>query len=193
LACEERLGHTARALLIVGEKGEHAAAIDTISHERRFEGTAPHRVKWITEISHPVDSRRNTMIQLSDLIALCVRGFLEIDRGHRRGWRQEARNFYATAYDAIDRRAIRREIVERPGREANWQNVLLGTVQALPLGQWRRRYEIRGKPVAEVRRNGRFRSGIVRRSERDRPADAVQELLRVQKVQLRRDPARAVI
>jgi len=70
---KERLGRSARGMIILDQKDQFHEAIEKIMRERRFGVVAAHRVKWVVEFSYPVDSRKNPMIQLSDLIVYCVK------------------------------------------------------------------------------------------------------------------------
>lgn len=139
---KEKLGRTARGLIILDEKRQFHNQIEKITQNRRFEGAAAHRVKWITEISYPVDSRKNVMIQISDLVILCIRRFLEIEHGYRPGWTDAAKNFYAKSYDNLQARVAQKTTVNRQGRNMERLNTYLTAVRCDPIGQWRRRYDM---------------------------------------------------
>jgi len=139
---KEKLGRTARGLVITDEMPQYHSTIDAISRTRRFEGTAAHRVKWITEINYPVDSRKNAMIQISDLAIFCTRRFLEIEHGHRPRWSQTAKDFYASRYNTLINRVSKKSTVERQGRGMDGLNDYLNAVRCDPVGQWRRRYTL---------------------------------------------------
>lgn len=138
----ERLGRTARGMLILDKKEQHHEDIERILRNRRREVPQTHRVNWIVEVSYPVDSQRNPMIQISDLVVFCIRRFLEIEHGHREAWSHEARNFYARCYDRIAARMPRQRLVRRGERGLGRLNEYLAEVQCQPIGQWRRRYEL---------------------------------------------------
>lgn len=136
----DRLGQSARGMVILDRKEEHHEDIELILRNRRREGPKVHRVKWIVEVSYPIDSQRNPMIQISDLVIFCVRRFLEIEHGHRDAWSQDAKKFYAQAYDRILARTPRQALVQRGGRGYDRLNEYLEEVRCVPVGQWRRRY-----------------------------------------------------
>lgn len=139
---KKNLGHTARGLIVLDEKDELHADIEKIVHERRFGGVAAHRIKWIVEFSYPIDSRKNPMIQISDLITLCLRRFLEIDKGYKDGWPQVVKDFYAECYAKIDSRIRRKNIIERSGRNTEKLNTFLGQVQCKPRARWKAHYGV---------------------------------------------------
>lgn len=135
-----KLGRSARGMVIMDRKDEFHEAIEHISHERRFEGTAAHKVKWIVEFSYPVDSSKNPMIQISDLIVVCARRFLEVEHGFRDGWPAQVKRFYAECYARIHDRIAKKDLVPRQGRGMDELNEYLEAIRCQPVGQWRRRY-----------------------------------------------------
>lgn len=137
-----KLGSTARGLVITDEMQQYHNSIDAISRERRFIGPAAHRVKWITEINYPVDSRKNAMIQISDLAIFCTRRLLEIEHGHHPGWTQPAKDFYASRFSTLYGRVSKKGTVERQGRNMNHLNDYINAIRCDPVGQWKRRYAI---------------------------------------------------
>lgn len=137
---KEKLGKSARGMLIIDVKEEFREDIERITHYRRFEGPAGHRVKRIVEFSYPVDSRKNPMIQLSDLVVFCTRKFLEIDLGYRNTYSEEAKRFFAECYALIHGRIRRKNLVEREGRGMKALNSFLRKIQAKPTGQWKKKY-----------------------------------------------------
>lgn len=138
----ERLGVSARGMVILDQKDQHHDLIEKLMHERRFGGVAAHRVKWIVEFSYSVDSQRNPMVQLSDLVIYCVKRFIEIEKGHRANWLQDAKNFYAQCYSLIRERVARAQLVDRNGRNMDRLNTFLAAVRAEPRVQWRRHYDL---------------------------------------------------
>ena len=139
---KERLGQSARGMIILDEKEEHHDDIERILQNRRSEGPQVHRVKWIVEVSYPVDSKRNPMIQMSDLVIFCVRRFLEIEHGHRDVWSQAAKDFYARCYNRIVGRMPHTTLVQRGGRGMARLNEYLSEVRCEPRGQWKHRYDL---------------------------------------------------
>ena len=147
---KERLGQSARGMIILDEKPEFLAEVESITHDRRFEGTAAHRAKRIVEFSFPVDSRKNPMVQLSDLVVYCTKKFLEVDNGYREGWASDAKKFFAECYLLIDDRIVKKQLVERNGRGTAQLNALLATVRSAPNGRWKQRYGLSAGSVARA-------------------------------------------
>ncbi len=137
-----KLGRSARGMLIIDAKEQYYDDIERITQLRRFEGPAAHRVKWIVEFSYPVDSHKNPMVQLSDLVVFCAKKFLEIDNGYRNAYTQDAKRFYAECYTMIHDRIQRKELVYRQGRGMDAMNDYLKEIQSKPVGKWKRRYGI---------------------------------------------------
>ncbi|MBL8261351.1 MAG: DUF3800 domain-containing protein [Xanthomonadaceae bacterium] len=138
----ERLGVSARGMVILDQKDQHHDLIEQLMHERRFGGAAAHRVKWVVEFSYSVDSQRNPMVQLSDLVIYCTKRFIEIEKGRRDNWSQNAKNFYARCYSIIRERVARTALVERNGRNMDRLNAFITTIRAEPRMQWRRHYDL---------------------------------------------------
>lgn len=137
---KERLGISARGMIILDEKEQFVQDIERITHDRRFQGPVAHRIKWIAEISYPVDSRRNPMIQISDLVVYCTRRFYEIENGFRDSLPDDAKYFYARCYSKIHDRIARKSLIERGGRNYRRLNTYLSDIRSEPRAQWRRRY-----------------------------------------------------
>jgi len=143
---KQNLGQSARGMIVMDEKDEHHDSVESIIHNRRYELPNAHRVKWIVEFSYPVDSKKNPMIQLSDLIALCIRRFLEYEFGFRTA-PQDVKQFYAACFNIIDVRVKGRNLIERTGRNLSQLNDYLVLIQSKPGVQWRRAYNIRREDV----------------------------------------------
>jgi len=141
---KNKLGSTARGLIILDEKRDQYDNIERILNDRRFQTVQAHRVKRIVEFGYPIDSKKNPMIQLSDLVVFCTRKFLEVENGYREGWNQNAKNFYAQCYQIIDSR-IAKKFLEQRG-EGNQHirrlNEYLGEVRAIHRVQWRKHYTL---------------------------------------------------
>lgn len=129
-------------MIILDEKQQHHDDIEKIMHNRRYEGAQTHRVKWVVEFSYPVDSRKNPMVQLSDLVVFCSRRFFEIEHGYRDEWQDQAKEFYARCYSLIDGRISKKAIVERGGRELVRLNEYITEVRCVPSRQWKRKWGI---------------------------------------------------
>lgn len=139
---KERLGQSARGLIILDRKDNYHAPIEQLMNSRRFRGPAAHRVKWVVEFSYSIDSKKNPMVQLSDLVIYCVKRFIEIEKGYRANWTPETKNFYARCYSLVKARVARTSIVERTGRDMDRFNAFLESVRAEPRAQWKRHYDI---------------------------------------------------
>lgn len=137
---KERRGKSARGMLIIDTKEQFQDVIEMITYKRRFGAPISHRVKWIVEFSYPLDSRKNPMIQISDLIVFCTRKFLEIERGYRDDYSSEAKQFYAECYALIRDRISRSTLVERQGRNMAGLNSFLNAIQAKPSHRWKAKY-----------------------------------------------------
>jgi hypothetical protein len=137
---KECLGRTARGMVIFDRKDQFHAEVEAITQERRFGGTQEHRIKWIVEFSYAVDSLKNPMIQLSDLVSLCVRRFLEIDSGYHPRWTPQAIQFYVEAYALVVDRLDKVGIEQREGRHSEQLNAYLEQIAVMPRSRWRKHY-----------------------------------------------------
>ncbi len=139
---KEKLGKSARALMVLDEKQQHRDKIIDILHHRRFGGAKTTRVKWIVDVTYSVDSAKNPMVQLSDLVIFCVRRFLEIENGYRDDWPEEAKQFYAQCFALIESRVGKKGIVSRGEAKLNRLDEYLDEVRCKPKGNWKKRYGI---------------------------------------------------
>lgn len=138
-----KLGSSARGMIILDKKEQHHDDIETILYNRRFGTTATHRVKWIVEFSYPIDSTKNPMIQISDLVIFCIRKFLEIEHGYAKGWTQPAKDFFANCYNIIDKRlTVKRGIVDRTEPKLKLLNQHILAVALKPAVQWKKKYTL---------------------------------------------------
>lgn len=137
---KERLGTSARGMLIIDAKKQFHSDIEAVTRYRRFEDTAAHRIKWIVEFSYPVDSEKNPMVQLSDLVVFCAKKFFEIEAGYKDNYLPEAKRFFAECFEIIDSRNQKKTLVERNGRNMEHLNKYLDAVQVKPSRQWKRKY-----------------------------------------------------
>lgn len=138
----ERLGRSARGMLIIDVKEQFNEDIKKITHFRRFEESERNRVKWVVEFSYPVDSKKNPMIQLSDLVVFCTKKFLEIENGYRDDYPDEAKQFFAECYLTIHGRIPRKTIVAREEGSMAPLNNFLQNINSTPRTNWRRRYDL---------------------------------------------------
>lgn len=137
---KEKLGVSARGMLIIDKKEEFQSNVELITRKRRFGETRPRRVKWIVEFSYPIDSHKNPMIQICDLVVFCTRKFLEIEGGYRDDYLPEVKQFYAECFALIRNRIQRTTLVERQGRNMAGLNSFLSAIQAKPTLRWKRKY-----------------------------------------------------
>lgn len=137
---KERLGHTARGIIILDEKEMFQDQIARLTRYRRFEIAKTRRIKWLVEFSYPIDSEKHPVIQLSDLAIYCIKKFLEMDRGYRDAWPQGAKDFFAQCFDRIYARVPQKPIVQQLGQHAAGVNDLLGKVAVRPRHGWKAYY-----------------------------------------------------
>lgn len=134
---KNRLGSTARALLIIDKKEIFHRQIESITYHRRYHNTISKRVKRITEFSYPIDSQKNPMIQLSDLVCFVTKKFLEVENGYRDGYPVVAKNFYKDLYRIIDGCLIRRELLLEDGRGSDAFNTYMNGIISSPRTRWK--------------------------------------------------------
>jgi len=139
---KEKLGRSARGMIILDTKEQFHEEIAAITHFRRYTCTQAHRMKWVVEFSYPIDSATHPMIQLSDLVIYCVRKFLEVEGGYGAAWPPAAKNFFAQCFDIISEQVEWKTVVDQGGRDAARINALMGQSVAQHARQWRRRYEL---------------------------------------------------
>ncbi|MHC1949572.1 DUF3800 domain-containing protein [Bradyrhizobium sp. UFLA06-06] len=139
--CKQRLGRSARGMIIVDPKEEFDQNVQQIVHYRRYEAPQSAALKWVVEFSYAIDSKRHPMIQISDLVIFLVRKFLEVECGFRDTWPAEAKKFYAQCYDKIQSLIAWKDIIPHSGKPEQRCHELLGQVRAHHRQQWRRHYE----------------------------------------------------
>ncbi len=132
-----KLGNSARALVIIDEKDVFIDEIERITRYRRFEGATGKRIKWIVEFSYPVDSRKNTMIQLSDMMLFLTRKYLEIEGGYRNEYPPAVKNIFREFYRKIDDRLIYKRLQTEEGRHSEHYNTFIENIATLPSARWR--------------------------------------------------------
>ena len=137
---KKKLGRSARGMLIIDAKEQFHPDIEKVTRFRRLEDTAAHRIKWIVEFSYPVDSKKNPMVQLSDLVVFCAKKFFEIEAGYKDEYPYEAKRFFTECFQIIDCRNPKKTLVKRDGRNMEHLNNFLNTIQVKPSRQWKRKY-----------------------------------------------------
>lgn len=134
---KEKLGRSARALVIIDEKDAFIDEIEAVTHYRRFCGPQNKRVKWIVEFSYPVASEKNTMIQLSDLLLFLTRKYLEIENGYRNEYSAQIKGIFRDFYKKIDDRLIFKKTQTEKGRYSEYYNTFIETISSKPTTRWR--------------------------------------------------------
>jgi Protein of unknown function (DUF3800) len=138
----ERLGKSARGMIILDEKDMYQDQIDKLTHYRRYDVPNARKLKRIVEFSYPIDSVRHPMIQLSDLVIFLVRKFLECDNGHRPAWPADAKNFFAQCYAKINDRVKWATLIECPGPEESGAATTLKSSHCTHRREWRANYQL---------------------------------------------------
>jgi hypothetical protein len=136
----EECGKSARGMIIIDQKDMYLTQVDELTHYRRFDVPKARQLKRVVEFSHSIDSLRHPLIQLSDLVIYTTRKFLECDNGYRPKWSAEAKNFFASCYDRVQKRMWRTNLIEAMGEEEQKSHALLQRCQATHNGQWKRNY-----------------------------------------------------
>lgn len=142
---KDRLGHTARGIIILDEKEIFEDRISTITRFRRFEVAKTRRIKWLVEFSYSIDSQKHPMVQLSDLVIYCAKKFLELDRGYRENWPAAAKAFYARCFSALYDRTPQKTFVTQLGQHADLVNELIPKVMVRPRHAWKAHYGIQAE------------------------------------------------
>jgi hypothetical protein len=135
-------GRSARGMIIIDQKDTYLTQVDKLTHYRRFDVPRGRQLKRVVEFSHSIDSLRHPLIQLSDLVIYTTRKFLECDNDYRPNWTAEARNFFASCYDRVQKRMWRTNLIDVEGRRSRKPHVLLKLCQSTHNGQWKRNYTI---------------------------------------------------
>jgi Protein of unknown function (DUF3800) len=133
---KEKLGKSARALLIIDKKDQFIEEIESITHHRRFETSAAKRIKWIAEFSYPIDSEKNVMIQLSDMCIFLIRKFLEIELGYKDTLPKENKEIFRGFYQKIHPRLISKKTLEETGKNSEEYNEYMKDVMGFPSTRW---------------------------------------------------------
>ena len=138
----EGCGRSARGMIIIDQKDTYLTQVDKLTHYRRFDVPRGRQLKRVIEFSHSIDSLRHPLIQLSDLVIYTTRKFLECDNDYRPNWTAEARNFFASCYDRVQKRMWRTNLIDVEGEEEQEAHALLKLCQSTHNGQWKRNYTI---------------------------------------------------
>jgi hypothetical protein len=135
---KEKLGTSARGMAILDVKDEFIDEIEIITNYRRFNLPQVRRIKWISEFSYPIDSKKNCMIQLSDLILFLTRKFLEIENEYK-NYQPEVNEIFRCFYRKINPKLINKSQILEIGKNADFYNILMTAVIAKPTTRWNSR------------------------------------------------------
>jgi len=133
---KDKLGKSARALVIIDEKDCFINEIEAITRYRRFNGALNKRIKWIVEFSYAVDSEKNTMIQISDLLLFLTRKYLEIENGYKDTLSADVKNIFRDFYRKVNDRLIYKRIQTETGRNSEYYNKFIQDICSLPTARW---------------------------------------------------------
>lgn len=137
-----RLGASARGMVFFDEKKTHHNDVRALMRSRRFEVAKSHRIKWVVEFGHPLDSRANPMIQLADLVAFSARRFLELEHGYRDYWDEDIRRFSAECYALVDARLLWKKPTSRSESSHKKLEPYLKAVTIAPKQKWKSRHGV---------------------------------------------------
>ncbi len=136
---KEKLGQSARAMVIIDEKDIFIEEIESVTRYRRFDGAVGKRIKWIAEFSFAVDSEKNTMIQISDMLLFLTRKYLEIENGYKDNLPSNVKNIFREFYRKINSRMIYKKIQKETGRNSDYYNRFINEISSLPTSRWNSR------------------------------------------------------
>lgn len=136
---KEKLGRSARGMVIADTKVGYEDDIAGITQFRRVNAPAARRVKWLTEFTYAVDSHKNPMIQISDLVCFVAKKFLEVEAGYCAQWSAEAKTAYRDLYSKIHDRLIKKEALAEPGANSEQYNAFVEQVGIWPGRQFKRK------------------------------------------------------
>jgi hypothetical protein len=136
---KEKLGRSARGMVIADTKKGYETDIAIITQYRRVDAPAVQKVKWLTEFTYAVDSHKNPMIQISDLICFVTKKYLEVEAGYREEWPAEAKLFFRDLYIKVHDRLIKKEALEEAGRHSEQYNAFISNIGLWPSRNFKRR------------------------------------------------------
>ena len=136
---KQKLGKSARAMVILDEKDSIIEKIEEITRYRRFECAKKDRVKWLVEFSYAIDSEKNTMIQISDMFLFLTRKYLEIENGYKEDLDANVNEIFRGFYSKIHDRLIYKTLQQEDGKKMKEYNNFLQTIISLPTTRWKSR------------------------------------------------------
>jgi len=132
-------GQSARGMVIIDEKDAIKKEIEALTKFRRFHPVASKRIKWISEFSYPIDSKKNPMIQISDLACFITKKFYGIEKGYHDAYPQAAKVFYRDAYLLIHERLIKNGYTQEVGKYSEYYNAFMDDVVPKPGYGWKKK------------------------------------------------------
>jgi len=119
-------------MVIADTKDGYETDISVITQFRRVDAPAAQRVKWLTEFTYAVDSHKNPMIQISDLLCFVTKKFLEVDSGYRELWKPEAKTAYRDLFAKVNDRLIKKDAITETGRYSEQYNDFIAAIGIWP-------------------------------------------------------------
>lgn len=129
---KERLGRSARGMAIVDTKDIFEGDILEILQYRRANAPAAQKVKWLTEFTYAIDSQKNPMVQISDLVCYVTKKFIEIDSGYKDNWPRDAKIVYRDLFAKIHARSVRKTALLESGRNSEQYNDFMAQIVRWP-------------------------------------------------------------
>lgn len=129
---KEKLGRSARGMIIADNKNGYESDISVITQFRRVDAPTAQRVKWLTEFTYAVDSHKNPMVQISDLICFVTKKFLEVDSGYGAERPPQAKAAYRDLYAKVHDRLIKKDALEETGRYSEQYNNFITQIGIWP-------------------------------------------------------------
>jgi hypothetical protein len=127
---------SSRAMVIIDEKDSFIDEIEQVTRHRRFQVKPAKRIKQIVEFSYAVDSEKNTMVQISDLMLFLTRKFLEIENGYKETLAPHVKDIFREFYRKINTQLIFKKIQKESGRNAKYYNQFIESIGSLPTARW---------------------------------------------------------
>lgn len=132
-------GQSARGMVIIDEKDAIRREIETLTKFRRFHPVVSKRIKWISEFSYPIDSKKNPMIQISDLACFITKKFYGIEKGYHDTYPQAAKTFFRDTYLLVHERLIKNGYSKEGGRYSEHYNNFMETIIPKPSYGWKKK------------------------------------------------------
>lgn len=134
---KDKLGQSARALLIIDKKDQFIKEIEDITNYRRFDCANSKRIKWISEFSYPIDSQKNIMVQFSDMCIFLIRKYLEIENGYKDCYSTATKEIFRAFYSQIHDRLINKTLQTEEGRYSDEYNDFMKQICVFPSVRWK--------------------------------------------------------